>query len=628
MQQQQLRRIDPDSSSILGSGADDTRLQYISDTSNYDSTSNNSNPSPSSVLDRYFDIMTSPPPPPPLHSVQQSPKNDQVASVLSASENDLSRPVSTNSIIGAYGNILSPPSRPTSNRSFGAVLDDGKQQPSRLSQTAIDNKPQSPIAPSIAKPKPPVPQRPLRIPSHLGSSNTINSNTQETSNSGDYSPSAISFYTGGDNNRASNISRQQYSTSNVVTSDADAVKISSYYNASNGALEDSPLGTPTNDEIDYTKSATKEYEEERQAELDYRKQVKQRQSVIIKYEHATLEDFEGDMQNLVEDLEKIMKGFGTVAAVSATPIAPNVTEQNQSSKSSYESLNDTRILGDSTNVLESIDNVQQVTSVVSVSEEKRSKRPPPPPPPSNPPPARRTSSRRSAKSNNTETINDLQAPQMSQTTHPFILQQMQSHQLPSQTPVAREDAVPLGQLYGTANIVNTSNSDNVAPSLVESNSIQQTLSKLAADPTNIKKLTVQVYVNDHNVSRPMVVNSLTTSHQLVQDAKRQRLLTEDGDADDWTLFEAVDELGIERPLRDFELVMEVIETWGQESSNILLLKRYAYRQSLTLESAKEGQSSRMAGWLYVETKPGRWNNRYCQLNSNGIFYSKDQKVSH
>ncbi len=54
-------------------------------------------------------------------------------------------------------------------------------------------------------------------------------------------------------------------------------------------------------------------------------------------------------------------------------------------------------------------------------------------------------------------------------------------------------------------------------------------------------------------------------------------------SEDWALFEVVDEMGIERPLREFEIVTDVLYSWGRESTNALVLKKYGFPESLTAE---------------------------------------------
>jgi hypothetical protein len=56
------------------------------------------------------------------------------------------------------------------------------------------------------------------------------------------------------------------------------------------------------------------------------------------------------------------------------------------------------------------------------------------------------------------------------------------------------------------------------------------------------------------------------------------------DSDEWTLFELVNDFGLERPLRDWEIVTNVINTWETaKSANAIVCKTYAYRHTLTVE---------------------------------------------
>lgn len=88
----------------------------------------------------------------------------------------------------------------------------------------------------------------------------------------------------------------------------------------------------------------------------------------------------------------------------------------------------------------------------------------------------------------------------------------------------------------------------------------------------------------------------------MRDLKERSLLE---DTSEWTLFEIINEYGLERPLRDFEIVTDVMTTWGKESPNSLLLKKYRYKDSLTAKGAKKSYP-KMCGWAYVELKKDKW----------------------
>ncbi|OAD72033.1 hypothetical protein PHYBLDRAFT_187479 [Phycomyces blakesleeanus NRRL 1555(-)] len=73
----------------------------------------------------------------------------------------------------------------------------------------------------------------------------------------------------------------------------------------------------------------------------------------------------------------------------------------------------------------------------------------------------------------------------------------------------------------------------------------------------------------------------------------------------WALFEIANSHGVERPLREWELVLEVVECWGPDANNALLVKKYAYHNSLTAE--------------------GKWQKRFCYIKDNAIHHAKDTK---
>lgn len=77
------------------------------------------------------------------------------------------------------------------------------------------------------------------------------------------------------------------------------------------------------------------------------------------------------------------------------------------------------------------------------------------------------------------------------------------------------------------------------------------------------------------------------------------LMRENGAIDndnEWTLFEFANDVGVgkgsgcswrvwckERPIRDYEVVTDVISTWEKETVNALLIKKYGYRDSLSIQ---------------------------------------------
>ncbi|KAI3654829.1 hypothetical protein MP228_000209 [Amoeboaphelidium protococcarum] len=138
---------------------------------------------------------------------------------------------------------------------------------------------------------------------------------------------------------------------------------------------------------------------------------------------------------------------------------------------------------------------------------------------------------------------------------------------------------------------------------------------------NVKKITARIYIENAQTFKTLVITSLQSAKHIVRDLKERSLLE---DTSEWTLFEIINEYGLERPLRDFEIVTDVMTTWGKESPNSLLLKKYRYKDSLTAKGAKKSYP-KMCGWAYVELKKDKWQKRYLELKNDGLYYSKDSK---
>jgi hypothetical protein len=85
-------------------------------------------------------------------------------------------------------------------------------------------------------------------------------------------------------------------------------------------------------------------------------------------------------------------------------------------------------------------------------------------------------------------------------------------------------------------------------------------------------------------------------------------------------------MGIERPLRDWEIVTQVLSAWDSTSSNAIVLKKYGYKSTLS-RSYLKGRYPRIQGYLYLELKPGKWQKRFCMLKQYSLYYYKQSDVT-
>ncbi|KAF9100017.1 hypothetical protein BGX23_007471 [Mortierella sp. AD031] len=104
--------------------------------------------------------------------------------------------------------------------------------------------------------------------------------------------------------------------------------------------------------------------------------------------------------------------------------------------------------------------------------------------------------------------------------------------------------------------------------------------------------------------------------------------------DRWTIFEYSKEFLIERPLRDFEVILDVMNTWEADKDNKMICKSFPARNELTAQEVVRlvgpaGQESfvRPHGWVHLEMKKGKWAKRYLHINDTAVYHSKDAKFN-
>ncbi|CAG8685771.1 17095_t:CDS:2, partial [Cetraspora pellucida] len=132
---------------------------------------------------------------------------------------------------------------------------------------------------------------------------------------------------------------------------------------------------------------------------------------------------------------------------------------------------------------------------------------------------------------------------------------------------------------------------------------------------------VTIYIEELRQYREMSLTVNTTALDVLTHFRSDDTIS---DADAWTLFEVITDLGLERPLRDWEFVAKIIGSWELDKDNSLVLKKYAYRSPLTLQGFNNTVPS-MVGFLHLEIKKNKWQKRYFQIKDGSIYHSKDTK---
>ena len=153
----------------------------------------------------------------------------------------------------------------------------------------------------------------------------------------------------------------------------------------------------------------------------------------------------------------------------------------------------------------------------------------------------------------------------------------------------------------------------------------------------VRLVAARIYIQTEIDFKSVNLASNTTALDVLHMLQQRGCFGEPGDGryhDRWTIFEYSKEFMIERPLRDFEVVLDVIKTWEADKDNKMICKSFPARDEL---AAKEivrlvgpaGQASfvRPHGWVHLETKKSKWVKRYLHATDTAVYHSKDSKVT-
>ncbi|KAF8321973.1 uncharacterized protein EI90DRAFT_3078356 [Cantharellus anzutake] len=90
----------------------------------------------------------------------------------------------------------------------------------------------------------------------------------------------------------------------------------------------------------------------------------------------------------------------------------------------------------------------------------------------------------------------------------------------------------------------------------------------------------------------------------------------------WMLFEVVGDLGLERPLREYELVAEIFGTWDRhQSTNYFIVKRSNLRSVLSLKNMPSSPPINQ-GVVQWRSRKGKWSKRSLRLCEHSLLISK------
>ncbi|GAC99765.1 hypothetical protein PHSY_007368 [Pseudozyma hubeiensis SY62] len=105
--------------------------------------------------------------------------------------------------------------------------------------------------------------------------------------------------------------------------------------------------------------------------------------------------------------------------------------------------------------------------------------------------------------------------------------------------------------------------------------------------------------------------------------ERERLPMDDSKGG-WVVFDCSAQLGIERPLREYEMVTEVMNVRAHPKTDYFLIKRTELSSYLSIRSVPSS-SPALAGWVYVQDRKKKWNKRWLELRDHALYHAKNEK---
>ncbi|RAL07624.1 uncharacterized protein BO97DRAFT_473513 [Aspergillus homomorphus CBS 101889] len=128
----------------------------------------------------------------------------------------------------------------------------------------------------------------------------------------------------------------------------------------------------------------------------------------------------------------------------------------------------------------------------------------------------------------------------------------------------------------------------------------------------------RVLVQYRKTSMKICVNPSTSAQDIL--ATGMNYMAKGDDPGKFILMESFADLGLERPLRRYESVRDVMNSWAHDEQNSLIIVPAASLDALALLDAQNVSLSQPADatfYLYYSQRPRKWDKRYVTLRSDG-----------
>ncbi|KAH0832093.1 hypothetical protein J3R83DRAFT_13002 [Lanmaoa asiatica] len=144
----------------------------------------------------------------------------------------------------------------------------------------------------------------------------------------------------------------------------------------------------------------------------------------------------------------------------------------------------------------------------------------------------------------------------------------------------------------------------------------------STSPQHMSRIPVvqqRIFIGDMQRFNMVEITPATNAGDVIEAVASQGMLDRSGS---WMLFEMAQDYGMERPVRDYELLADVSASWNKDK----LLNAFVIKQTplapLLSRSAIPTSSPTHRGWVEWESKRGKWSKRWMELREHGLWLSK------
>ncbi|KAF7980008.1 hypothetical protein HWV62_40112 [Athelia sp. TMB] len=152
----------------------------------------------------------------------------------------------------------------------------------------------------------------------------------------------------------------------------------------------------------------------------------------------------------------------------------------------------------------------------------------------------------------------------------------------------------------------------------------EVLSNMAMQsPPKVTVAQQRIFIGDKQRYNTVETTPSTTAGEVVQMIEQQGELEQlKGGVGGWMLWEVSQDFGMERPMRDYELLSDVESAWIKDKMvNIFVVKK-SPMSNILARSNVPSSSPRTSGYIDWESKKGKWSKRYMELREHSLWLSK------